>query len=64
MENHTVNGIPSTVFGNDIITYETRSEFLTIALPSMYITVERKSRGIGGSNIRYTGVCYRDKINF
>jgi hypothetical protein len=62
MKNHTVNGIPSTVLGDDIITYETKSESLTIILPSMYIRVIRKGRGPEGSNIRYTGVCYKDKL--
>ncbi len=64
MENHTVNGIPSTVFWNDIITYETKSESLTIILPAMEITVVRKGQGIEDSDIRYTGVCYRDELKF
>ena len=62
MKNHTVNGIPSTVLGDDIITYETESESLTIVLPSMHITVIRKGRGPAGSDFRYTGVCYKDKL--
>ena len=64
MKNQTVNEIPSTVLGEDIITYETESESLTIILPSMYITVVRKGQGMAGSDIRYTGACYKDKLNF
>ena len=63
MENHTVNGIPSTVLGVDIITYETKSESLTLVLPTMHITVVRKGRGIGNSNINYSGACYRNKFD-
>ena len=62
MENHTVNEIPSTVMGADIITYETESESLTIVLPSMHITVIHKGRDPEGFDIRYTGVCYKDKL--
>ena len=64
MENHTVNGLPSTILGKDIIIFETKSESLTIVLPSMYITVERKGQGVAGPNINYTGVCHEDKLNF
>jgi len=60
---HTVNGIPSTVLGVDIITYETKSESLTLVLPTMYITVVRKGRGIEGSNINYSGACHRNKFD-
>ena len=64
MKNKTVNEIPSTVLGEDIITYETKSESLTIILPSMYITVVRKGQGSADSDVRYTGACYKDKLNF
>lgn len=64
IENQTVNGIPSTVYGNDIITYETKVETLTITLPSMYIIVERKSQDSGDSDIRFTGACSRDVLYF
>ena len=62
MKNKTVNGISSTVLGEDIITYETEAEALTIILPSMDITVVRKGQGVDNSDIRYTGVCYHDKL--
>ena len=64
MKNKTVNGIPSTVIGDDIITYETKSESLTIILPSMDITVVSKGQGVDNSDIRYTGVCYHGKFPF
>ena len=64
MGNHTINGIPSTVLGDDIITHETSLESLTLNFLSMYIKVVRKGQGMAGSDIRYTGVCHRDKINF
>lgn len=64
IENQTINGIPSTVYGDDIITYETKVETLTITLPSMYIIVERKSQDAGGSDIRFTGACSRDILYF
>ncbi len=64
MKNHTVNGLPSTILGEDIITLKTKSESLTIILPSMYITVDQKGQGATDSNINYTGVCHEDKLNF
>ena len=64
MENRTVNGIPSTVYRDYIITYETKTESLTIVLPSMEITIVRKGQGAEGSSKRYTGACYKDKFNF
>jgi hypothetical protein len=64
IENKTVNGIPSTVYGNDIITYETKSEVLTMVLPSMYLTVVRKVQGKEGVEIRFTGACSRDILYF
>ena len=63
MENHTVNGIPSTVLGVDIITYETKSESLTLVLPTMHITVVRKGQDMADSNINYTGACYKNKFD-
>ena len=62
MKNQTVNDIPSTVLGDDIITYQTETESVTIVLPSMHITVIRKGRGTADSNISYTGACYRDTL--
>ena len=53
LENKTVNGIPSTVYGDDIITYETKNETLTFVLPSMYLQVVRKGRGPEGADIIY-----------
>jgi hypothetical protein len=64
MENQTVNGIPGTVYGNDIITYETESEIVTMVLPSMYLTIVRKAQGKDGSDIRFTGACSRDILYF
>jgi len=64
MEKHTVNGIPATVLGGDIISYETKSESLTFILPSMYLRLIRKSRGQDGADISYTGSCREDKLDF
>ena len=64
IENKTVNGIPSTVYGNDIITYETEFETLTFILPSMYLKVVRKGRDPEGADITFTGECARDKLYF
>lgn len=64
IENKTVNGIPSTVYGNDIITYETEFETLTFILPSMYIKVVRKGRDPEGADITFTGECSRDILYF
>ena len=64
MENKTVNNIPSTVLGDDIITYETETEALTIVLPTMNITVLRKGKGPDNSDARYSGICYHDKLIF
>ncbi|MFC1837229.1 hypothetical protein ACFLYW_00925 [Thermodesulfobacteriota bacterium] len=64
MKNRTVNGIPSTVLGDDIITYETETEALTIIMPTMDITVVRKARGMDNADIRYTGICYHDRLIF
>ena len=64
MKERTVNGIPSTVMGKDIITYETQKELLTIILPSMYITVKHKDMEGLDQHVDYTGVCYEDRLKF
>jgi hypothetical protein len=64
MKNRTVNNIPSTVLGEDIITYETDTEALTIILPTMDITLIRKGQGSDNTDVRYTGICYHDKLVF
>lgn len=64
MEKKTVNGIPSTVLGTDIISYETEAEAVTFILPSMYLKVIRKGRGPGGADVSYTGACKKDELKF
>ena len=63
MEKGTVNRIPGTIMGNDIIKYETETETGTIILPN-YIHVTRKGRGPGGSDVSYSGVCKKDDLKF
>lgn len=64
IQNKTVNSIPSRVYDKDIITYETEAETLTFILPSMYLKVVRKGRGVDGSDIKYSGECAHDKLFF
>ncbi len=64
MKKKTVNGIPGTVLGEDIITYETETESLTVILPSMDMTLIRKGRGADNADVRYTGVCYHDRLTY
>lgn len=64
MEKQTVNGIPATVLGTDIISYETETEAFTFILPSMYLKILRKNRGPEGEDVSYTGSCKKDELRF